>query len=76
MNPRLLLRLEGAAVLVLSLFVYSWTHGGWIYFALIFLLPDLSMIGYLRSARLGAMTYNTIHTYVGPFLLLGLIGDN
>ena len=30
------------------------------------------MIGYLRSARLGAITYNTIHTYIGPFLLLGL----
>jgi hypothetical protein len=72
MNPRLLLHLEGAAVLVFSLFAYSWTNGGWIHFALLFLLPDLSMIGYVHSARLGAMTYNTIHTYVGPFLLLGL----
>jgi hypothetical protein len=29
------------------------------------------MIGYVRNARLGAMTYNTIHTYAGPFLLAG-----
>jgi Domain of unknown function (DUF4260) len=72
MNPRLLLHLEGAAVLAFSLFAYRWNHGGWIQFALIFLLPDLSMIGYVHNARLGAMTYYAIHTYVGLFLLAGL----
>jgi Domain of unknown function (DUF4260) len=69
MSPRLLLHLEGAAVLVFSLFAYRWNDGGWIQLALIFLLPDLSMIGYVRNVRLGAMIYNTVHTYVGPFLL-------
>jgi hypothetical protein len=71
MNPRILLHLEGAAVLVASVFAYRWNGGGWLQFVLLFLVPDISMIGYLRSVRLGAMTYNAIHTYVGPFLLAG-----
>ena len=27
------------------------------------------MIGYVVNARLGAIAYNTVHTYVGPLLL-------
>jgi hypothetical protein len=29
------------------------------------------MIGYLGSPKLGAITYNAVHTYVGPLLLAG-----
>ena len=47
MNPRILLRLEGAAVLLVSLFLFNWNHGSWFIFVLLFLVPDLSMIGYL-----------------------------
>ena len=71
MNPRLLLHLEGAAVLVFSVFAYRWNGGGWIQFALLFLVPDISMIGYVRNVRLGSIFYNAVHTYVGPFLLAG-----
>jgi Domain of unknown function (DUF4260) len=69
MNTRLLLHLEGAAVLVLSLLCYHWSHGNWIQFAALFLVPDVSMVGYLAGARTGAATYNAVHTYVGPLLL-------
>jgi hypothetical protein len=65
MNPRLLLHLEAAAVLVASVFVYRKNGGGWLQFALLFLLPDLSKIGYDRNARLGAITSNAVHTYGG-----------
>jgi hypothetical protein len=71
MSPRLLLHLEGAAVLAASIFAYRHHHGGWILFAALFLVPDVSMIGYLRNARVGAATYNAIHTYLGAFLLAG-----
>jgi hypothetical protein len=71
MNPKPLLHLEGAAVFVASLFAYQWNHGSWLLFALLFLVPDLSMIGYLASARIGSITYNAIHTYVGPLALGG-----
>jgi hypothetical protein len=32
-------------------------------------VPDLSMIGYAANARVGAATYNAVHTYVGPLSL-------
>jgi hypothetical protein len=47
MNPRPLLHLEGAAVLIVSVFAYHRSHGNWGLFALLFLAPDLSMIGCL-----------------------------
>ena len=71
MTPRPLLHLEGAAVLLLSLFAYHGNHGSWSSFALLFLLPDVSMLGYLASTRIGAITYNAVHTYVGPLALAG-----
>lgn len=63
------MHLEGAAVFALSLLAYQWSHGSWLLFVLLFLVPDLSMIGYVVNVRLGAITYNTVHTYVGPLLL-------
>ena len=67
------LRLEGLAALVVSLLLYA-SHGrGWLFFALLFLAPDLSMAGYLGGPRAGALVYNTFHTYTVP-LLLGAAG--
>ena len=71
MKPRPLLQLEGAAVLAVSLLFYQWSHGSWLQFALLCLLPDLSMLGYAASIRMGAITYNAVHTYVGPLVLAG-----
>ena len=71
MNPRRLLHLEGAAVLIVSLFAFHWSQGSWGLFALLFLAPDLSMVGYFANVRAGAAIYNAIHTYVGPVLLAG-----
>ena len=71
MNPRPLLHLEGAAVFAFSLFAYHWNHGSWLLFALLFLMPDLSIIGYTANARFGASTYNAVHSYVGPVALAG-----
>ncbi len=71
MTPRPLLHLESAAVFVLSLFAFYWSHGSWLLFVLLFLVPDLSMIGYLANARLGAIAYNAVHTYVGPLAIAG-----
>jgi hypothetical protein len=69
MTPLPLLRLEGAAVLAVSVFAYHWSHGSWLLFAVLFLAPDLSMVGYLINAGAGSITYNAVHTYAGPLLL-------
>ena len=65
----LLQRLEGLAALALGVVAYSWLGQSWWVFALLFLAPDLTMLGYLGSARLGALTYNLGHTYATPAIL-------
>ncbi len=69
---RTLLRLEGLAVLGGALIAYDQLGAGWGAFALLFLLPDLSMLGYLRDARTGALLYNAAHSYLGPAALIAL----
>lgn len=71
--PRLLLRIEALIVLLLSLYVYDQLDGGWLQFALLFLVPDLSFLGYLAGVGTGAMIYNVAHTYILP-ALLALLG--
>lgn len=56
-----LLKLEEFFLFVLSLFLFSQLDYGWIWYALLFLAPDLSMIGYLANPRIGAWTYNLVH---------------
>lgn len=70
MKPKLLLQIEGGAVLLASCVAYQHLHGSWLGFALFFLVPDISMLGYLAGTRIGAMTYNFVHTYTVPILLL------
>ncbi len=65
-----LLRMEGLVVLVIAVAAYARLDASWLMFALLFLVPDVSMVGYLKDPRIGATTYNAIHTYVGPALLL------
>jgi hypothetical protein len=65
---RLLLRAEGACVLVAALFLYSKSGFGWGVFALCFLAPDLSFFGYLAGARVGAIAYNAAHSCIGPVI--------
>jgi hypothetical protein len=69
-RPRILLHLEGAAILALSVFFYHRLHGSWLLFAILFLAPDLFMLGYLANARIGSAVYNFAHTYVTAGILL------
>ena len=73
LKPKLFLHIEGAAVLLAACVFYHQLHGNWLWFALLFLTPDLSMLGYLAGKRLGATIYNLVHTYSAPLLLLGLL---
>lgn len=68
-GPKLILRLEAGLVLAAACFAYGRLGHGWGMFALLFLTPDLSMLGYLGGRRLGAAAYNLAHSYVSPALL-------
>jgi hypothetical protein len=72
-TPILLLRLEGLAVLLLSVLLFPETGQSWLLFGVLFLAPDLSFLGYLAGPRAGAASYNTLHTYLGPLFLAGLL---
>ena len=63
------LRLEGIAGAALSAVFYARTGASWLLFAALWLLPDLSMLGYLAGPRWGARIYNAIHSYVTPATL-------
>lgn len=69
---RTLLRLEGAAILALAVGVYLGYGGNvWLLIPLI-LAVDVSMVGYLSSPRVGAITYNALHSWVPGFAVLGV----
>lgn len=68
-TPRLLLRLEGAAVLAASLWSYYLAGFSWLFFLILILAPDLSALGYLVGRKAGAACYNAAHTYVPPLAL-------
>ncbi len=58
-----ILRLEGAAVLAVSVALYAHAGFSWPLFALLILAPDLAMLAYLIGPRAGAGAYNLVHTY-------------
>ena len=70
---RVWLRLENLSALMLAVFVYGRQHMAghalWLLFAGLFFAPDLAMLGYLAGARVGAMLYNTMHSYILPLAL-------
>jgi hypothetical protein len=70
---RTLLKIEGLTLFVGMTALYGvWGGSWWIYVAL-FLVPDLSFLGYLAGPRAGAFAYNAMHTYMLP-LTLSFIG--
>jgi hypothetical protein len=71
-GARLLLRLEGAALLAAMVALYAWQGTSWWLFALLFFTPDLSFAGYLLGPRPGAIVYNAVHTTIVPGALLGI----
>lgn len=64
-----LLRLEAGLALAAAIMAYRAMDGGWGMFAALFLVPDLSMLGYFANRRLGAIAYNVGHAYVSPAIL-------
>jgi Domain of unknown function (DUF4260) len=70
---RLLLRLEGVAAFAVAVALYAHAGFSWPIFALLFLAPDLAMLGYFAGPRAGAAVYNFVHTYAValPLVLAG-----
>ena len=64
--PKLLLRVEGLAVLALCCFLFNKSGLSWWWFAGLFLAPDLSFLAYGLGRGVGTVAYNATHTEIGP----------
>lgn len=64
-----LLSLEGLVVMGTSIYLYFSAGSGLLMFLLLFLVPDLAMVGYLFNKNIGAKLYNIFHTYILPLAL-------
>jgi hypothetical protein len=59
-------RVENAALAAAALAAFVDLGFSWWWLLALFLLFDVSMVGYARDPRLGAWTYNAVHSYLGP----------
>lgn len=58
---KILLALEEWGIFILCIFLFSRLPFAWWWFPALLLLPDIGMIGYLISPKIGAFTYNLLH---------------
>lgn len=74
-SNKMILKAEGLAILLGAMYFYNQTGYSWWWFGL-FLLFDLSALGYLINKKVGSYTYNLGHSYVLPVILLVLAFEN
>ena len=66
---RVMLRLEGLCVLTAACAAYHYVHPTWSQFFWLFFLPDISFFGYFAGKKWGALCYNSLHSYLLPFVI-------
>ena len=65
----LIQRAEGATIALAAGVAFVHAGFAWWWLPLLFLIFDVSMIGYLRGPRVGALVYNVVHSYCLPVLV-------
>ena len=75
---RNLLKLEEAAIFLLSLYLFSTLDFTWWWFPTLLLVPDIGMVGYLFNPKFGAFIYNLFHhrMVASVVLFYGLASGN
>jgi hypothetical protein len=70
-RPDILLHIEGLVFLIAGCLAYGHLYPHkWGLFALLFLVPDVSLLPYMRSKGLAAASiYNIVHSYLLPLAL-------
>ncbi|MBI5273650.1 MAG: DUF4260 domain-containing protein [Chlamydiales bacterium] len=70
-----ILRLEGLALFLASLYLFHYLHGSWLLFIILFFVADIGLLGYFLGVTIGTISYNLTHTEVFPIILatLGLM---
>lgn len=73
-----LLKLEYFGLFLFSIILFSQLDFAWWIYPLLFLVPDIGMLGYLINNKIGAYTYNLCH-HLGvavAFLMYGALMTN
>jgi len=68
----LILRAESIVLFIVGVLLYLQLNGNALWLLPLLLAPDLSMIGYLRGSRLGAITYNLVHNLATALIVLAI----
>jgi hypothetical protein len=68
-----IIKLEELAMLSISIIALMYLKVGWWFYLVLFLGPDISMLGYLAGNKAGAASYNLFH-HKGIGLVLLLAG--
>lgn len=67
------LKLEEALQLIFAAYMSTFLPFAWWWYWVLFLTPDVSMIGYVINTRIGAFTYNLFH-HKGVALAIYILG--
>lgn len=70
MKLRKIISLEYVIAFILTVFFYAHLDFSWLSFILFLLLPDITMAGYIINLKMGALCYNTGHSFFIPAILL------
>ena len=70
---KLVIKLEELALLLLSMYALYTMHAQWWIFLLLFIGPDISMLGYTAGNTVGATTYNLFH-HKGVAVVFFIVG--
>lgn len=57
---------------LVAVFYVAVGNFAWYWLPILFIVVDISMIGYLKNPKVGAITYNIGHSLIGPALLVAL----
>ena len=73
-----ILKMEEAAMLLFSIYLFTYLDISWWWFLIFFLSPDIGMLGYFINNKFGAIIYNIFHskTIAVVLYILGSIEDN
>jgi hypothetical protein len=74
MDMKNLFKLEELTLVVLSLYLFLSLEYAWWWFPVLFLVPDVSLLGYLANQKVGRTVYNFIH-HKGFAIALYLLGS-
>ena len=77
-KPKIWLRVDGLVLFAATIFLFGSEHQRWWIYPVLLFVPDIFMLGYIASTKLGAFLYNAGHSYLlpGTTLFLGWRGHH